>query len=157
MFDDNARVQSIEQICRLKTPNKKCPILSTVSVGRKIKKVILKTFISFLTLLILNVLIRSVELKKNMDCLKNNLVSKCSAMSQKAAIFDDVVKSLRANLMTQRFFCNKVDLNLSMLHRSVKATANCKPEFFVEAEKCAEPFRKTYTEELTKKSERVCT
>ena len=77
-------------------------------------------------------------------------------MSKKAQIFDDVVKALRANMMTQRFFCSKVTLDSGMPHRSVKELADCKPEFFTDAEKCAEPFRKTYADAPTKKSSGVC-
>jgi len=99
----------------------------------------------------------SAELTKNTDCLRNNLISKCPNMNKKLQVFEDVVKTLRANMMTQRFFCSKVSaLSKESLHRSVKNLANCKPEFFTDAEKCAEPFRKTYTDASTKKSSGVC-
>lgn len=99
----------------------------------------------------------STELRKNADCLRNNLNSKCPALNQKAQIFDDLEIYLRGILTSQRFFCSKAEVNTAMLHRSVQEIANCQPAFFTEAEKCAEPFRKTYTEVSQKKSSGVCT
>lgn len=83
-------------------------------------------------------------------------MSKCSSISKKAQVFEDVVKGIEANLMIKRFFCGQVSLNKELLHRSVKPLVNCKPEFFTAAEKCAGPFRQTYAEASTKKSQKVC-
>lgn len=104
----------------------------------------------------MNKFVYSVELNKNKDCLRQNLVSECSAMQKRDAIFEDVVRTLRSTLMTQQFFCEKVTLNTASLHRTVK-TADCKPEFFTDVEtECAEPFRKIYAEATEKKSAKVC-
>ena len=78
-------------------------------------------------------------------------------MAQKNEVFEDVVKTLRATLMTQQFFCDKVTLDKDSLHRSVKTvTGDCKSTFFTAAEKCAEPFRKIYTSAAKKMSSEVC-
>lgn len=98
----------------------------------------------------------SVVLQDNKDCLRQNLVSQCSAMQKKEDIFEDVVKTLRATMMSQQFFCEKVTLNTSSLHEFV-TTADCKPEFFADVEtKCAKPFRNIYLNAAEKKSVQVC-
>ena len=106
-------------------------------------------------LLIKVIFTHSFELKKNKDCLKQSLESKCDAIKKKPEIFEDVVKNIRATLMTEQFFCGKVTLNTASLHSSVKA-GNCKPNFFTEAEECAETFREKYTEAKKKISTDVC-
>ncbi|KAL9954000.1 hypothetical protein ACROYT_G041487 [Oculina patagonica] len=99
----------------------------------------------------------SVELNKNKDCLRQNLVSECPAMQKNDAIFDDVVKTLRSTLMTQQFFCDPVTLNKASLHREAVTTADCEPQFFTDVEtECAKPFRKIYAEATEKKSAEVC-
>lgn len=99
----------------------------------------------------------SVVLSKNKDCLKQNLMSQCSAMQKNSDIFEDVVRTLRSTLMTQQFFCDKVTPNMASLHRVVK-TADCEPKFYTDVETgCAEPFRKIYTKATEKKSAEVCT
>ena len=77
-------------------------------------------------------------------------------MQKKEDIFEDVVKTLRATMMSQQFFCEKVTLDTSSLHELV-TTANCNSEFFADVEtKCAEPFRNIYLNAAEKKSEQVC-
>lgn len=77
-------------------------------------------------------------------------------MQEKEDIFEDVVKTLRATLMTQQFFCENVTLNKSSLHRLV-TTADCKSKFFTDVEtECAEPFRNIYLNAAEKKSADVC-
>lgn len=70
-------------------------------------------------------------------------------------VFEDSVKTLRATLMVEQFFCGKVTLDKAALHESVK-TGDCKPAFFTAAEKCAEPFRSIYENSVKKKSQEVC-
>lgn len=94
---------------------------------------------------------------KKIDCLRNNLVSKCPAMDKKVQVFTDVVKVLDTTQISDRFFgCSQGLLNSELLHRSVKALANCKPEFFTGAKECAESFNKSYVAAPTKKSSGVC-
>ena len=101
-------------------------------------------------------IVHSVELNKNKDCLRKNLVSQCSAMQKRDSIFEDVVKTLRSTLMTQQFFCDKVTLNTASFHKTVK-TPHCKPAFFTHVEtECAAPFRKIYAKATEKKSAEVC-
>lgn len=77
-------------------------------------------------------------------------------MQKKEDIFEDVVKTLRATMMSQQFFCEKVTLNTSSFHEFV-TTADCKPEFFADVEtKCAKPFRNIYLNAAEKKSVQVC-
>jgi len=98
----------------------------------------------------------SVVLQNNKDCLRDNLVSQCSAMQKEQNIFEDVVKTLRATMMSEQFFCEKVTLDTSSLHELVK-TADCKPQFFTDVEtNCAEPFRNIYLNAAEKKSVDVC-
>lgn len=97
-----------------------------------------------------------VVLQNNKDCLRDNLVSQCPAMQKKQDIFEDVVKTLRATMMSEQFFCEKVTLDTSSLDELV-TTANCKPEFFTDVEtNCAEPFRNIYLNAAEKKSVDVC-
>lgn len=94
---------------------------------------------------------------KKIDCLRNNLVSKCPAMDKKVQVFTDVVKVLDTTQISDRFFgCSQGLLNSELLHRSVKALANCKPEFLTGAKECAESFNKSYVAAPTKKSSGVC-
>ena len=77
-------------------------------------------------------------------------------MQAKEDIFEDVVKTLRATMMSQQFFCEKVTLDTSSLHEVVK-TGNCKPKFFTDVEtECAQPFRNIYLNAAEKKSADVC-
>lgn len=77
-------------------------------------------------------------------------------MQKKQDIFEDVVKTLRATMMSEQFFCEKVTLDTSSLDELV-TTANCKPEFFTDVEtNCAEPFRNIYLNAAEKKSVDVC-
>ena len=77
-------------------------------------------------------------------------------MEAKEDIFEDVVKTLRATMMSQQFFCEKVTLDTSSLHELVK-TADCEPKFFTDVEtECAEPFRNIYLNAAEKKSADVC-
>lgn len=75
---------------------------------------------------------------------------------QEDKFFDDSVKTLRATLMVEQFFCNKVTLDKAAIHENVK-TGDCQPAFFTDAEKCAEPFRSIYSNSVEKKSQEVCT
>lgn len=94
---------------------------------------------------------------KKIDCLRNNLVSKCPAMDKKVQVFTDVVKVLDTTQISDRFFgCSQGLLNSELLHRGVKALANCKPEFLTGAKECAESFNKTYVAAPTKRSSGVC-
>ena len=93
-------------------------------------------------------------LLKNKNCLKEKLVTQCSSMRDDK-VFEDSVKTLRATLMVEQFFCGKVTLDKAALHESVK-TGDCKPAFFTAAEKCAEPFRSIYENSVKKKSQEVC-
>ena len=78
-------------------------------------------------------------------------------MQKKQDIFEDVVKTLRATMMSEQFFCEKVTLNKSSLHKVVTGTANCKPQFFTDVEtNCAKPFRNIYLNAAEKKSVDVC-
>ncbi|PFX25814.1 uncharacterized protein LOC111329841 [Stylophora pistillata] len=94
-------------------------------------------------------------LPKNKNCLREELVKKCSSV-QEDKFFDDSVKTLRATLMVEQFFCNKVTLDKAAIHENVK-TGDCQQEFFTDAEKCAEPFRSIYSNSVEKKSQEVCT
>ena len=77
-------------------------------------------------------------------------------MQKKQDIFEEVVKTLRATMMSQQFFCEKVTLDTSSLYEFVK-TADCEPEFFTDVEtNCAEPFRNIYLNAAEKKSVEVC-
>lgn len=77
-------------------------------------------------------------------------------MQEREDIFEDVVKTLRATMMSQQFFCEKVTLDTSSLHELV-TTAKCKSEFFTDVEtKCAKPFRNIYLNAAEKKSVEVC-
>lgn len=99
----------------------------------------------------------STEHNKFMDCLRKNLMGKCPAIQKSGLVSQDVLRALDSIPSTKRLFCGSVlALNADSLHRSVKELANCRPEYFTSAEKCAEPFRKTYSEASTKKSPDVC-
>ena len=66
-------------------------------------------------------------LLKNKNCLREKLVTQCSSMRDDK-VFEDSVKTLRATLMVEQFFCGKVTLDKAALHESVK-TGDCKPAF----------------------------
>lgn len=76
-------------------------------------------------------------------------------MQKKEEIFEDVVKTLRATMMSQQFFCEKVMLDTSI--DELVTTADCQPKFFTDVETvCAEPFRNIYLNAAEKKSPDVC-
>lgn len=77
-------------------------------------------------------------------------------MQKKEEIFEDVVKTLRATMMSQQFFCEKVTLDTSSIDELV-TTADCQPKFFTDVETvCAEPFRNIYLNAAEKTSPDVC-
>ena len=113
--------------------------------------VMLHLSITRVNIIPIKLIIHSSELEKNKVCLKNRLINKCSPK-----LFEDVVKVLQSTLMTKRFFCQKVDLDLQSIDNRVKGIAPCKDEFFDAAETCAKNFRSKYIAAKVKKEREIC-
>ena len=89
---------------------------------------------------------------RNRECLEESLTNNALCTSN-VQLLDETEKALHGTLSNERLFCNEVNLNTDSLDEDIQSLADCQPEFFVEAEDCAKPFRDNF--KTTTAAERI--
>ena len=96
----------------------------------------------------------SKEKDRKRKCLQDN-IDTCVTNTR---LFDDTEKVLQGTLTNERLFCNRTSLDINSLLQNVKPLADCKQQFFDDAETCAKPFRKIFLTSTSaeRKTDKTC-
>ncbi|KAJ7390755.1 hypothetical protein OS493_022313 [Desmophyllum pertusum] len=96
----------------------------------------------------------SKEKDRKRKCLQEN-IDTCVTNTR---LFDDTEKVLQGTLTNERLFCNRTSLDINSLLQNVKPLADCKQQFFDDAETCAKPFRKIFLTSTSaeRKTDKTC-